>query len=216
MIDPQQDALVIVDVQNDFCPGGALGVPGGHEVVDRLNRYARRFAEAGAAVFASRDWHPRRTRHFKEQGGLWPPHCVQGTPGAAFHPELRLPPGSTTVSKGMDPAEDAYSCFQARDDRERPFQEVLKARGVRRLFIGGLATDYCVKATTLDAIREGLEVVVLEDAIRAVDLEPGDGQRSLAEMKAAGAGVATLDLLAPDDAARAPRLPAVRPPTERL
>lgn len=195
MIDPERDALVIVDVQNDFCPDGALGVRGGHEVVAPLNRYAERFAEAGAAVFASRDWHPRRTRHFKEHGGLWPPHCVRGTPGAAFHPELRLPAGTTVVSKGMDLDEDAYSCFQARDDRERPFALALAARGVQRLFIGGLATDYCVKATALDAIRSGLDVVVLEDAVRAVDLEPGDGKRALDEMKAAGARFTTLSHL---------------------
>jgi len=192
MIDPKRDALVIVDVQNDFCPDGALGVRGGHEVVAPLNRYAERFAEAGAAVFASRDWHPRRTRHFKEHGGLWPPHCARDTPGAAFHPELRLPAGTTVVSKGMDPDEDAYSCFQARDDRERPFALALSARGVQRLFIGGLATDYCVKATALDAVRAGLDVVILEDAVRAVDLEPGDGKRALDEMKAAGAHFTTL------------------------
>ena len=192
MIDPKRDALVIVDVQNDFCPDGALGVRGGHEVVAPLNRYAERFAEAGAAVFASRDWHPRRTRHFKEHGGLWPPHCVRDTPGAAFHPELRLPAGTTVVSKGMDPDEDAYSCFQARDDRERPFALALGARGVQRLFIAGLATDYCVKATALDAVRAGLDVVILEDAVRAVDLEPGDGKRALDEMKAAGAHFTTL------------------------
>jgi nicotinamidase/pyrazinamidase len=195
MIDPRRDALVIVDVQNDFCPHGALGVAGGHEVVGPLNRYAQRFAEAGAAVFASRDWHPRRTRHFKELGGPWPPHCVQGTPGAAFHPELRLPEGTTVVSKGMDPEEDAYSCFQARDDRGRPFAARLEERGVQRLVVGGLATDYCVKATALDAVRAGLEVLVLEDAVRAVDLEPGDGKRALDEMKAAGVDFTTLERL---------------------
>jgi len=195
MIDPGRDALVIVDVQNDFCPAGALSVPGGHEVVAPLNCYAERFAEAGAAVFASRDWHPRRTKHFQEHGGLWPPHCVQGSPGADFHPALRLPEGTRVVSKGMDPEEDAYSCFQARDQRERPFAEALRERGVRRLFIGGLATDYCVKATALDAVKAGLEVVVLEDAVRAVDLEPGDGRRALEEMRAAGAHFVTLERL---------------------
>ncbi len=195
MIDPKGDALVIVDVQNDFCPGGALAVSGGDEVVASLSRYAARFVEAGAAVFATRDWHPSRTRHFKEHGGLWPPHCVQGTRGADFHPDLRLPSGTTVVSKGMDPEEDAYSAFQARDDRERPFAEVLRTRGVRRLFIGGLATDYCVKAMALDAIRAGFEAVVLEDAVRAVDLARGDGERALAEMKAAGAKASTLERL---------------------
>src|SRR5262245_28172729 len=112
-IDPTRDALVIVDVQNDFCPDGALGVPGGDAVVPILNRYAERFAAAGAPVFVSRDWHPAETTHFKAHGGVWPSHCVQGTTGAAFHPELVLPAGAAVVSKGMDPREDAYSCFQA-------------------------------------------------------------------------------------------------------
>lgn len=192
MIDPRQDALVVVDVQNDFCPGGALGVERGDEVVHALTRYAERFARAGAPVFASRDWHPERTTHFKEWGGVWPPHCVQGTRGAEFHPGLRLPSSATVLSKGMDPNEDAYSCFQARDASGRPFADVLAALGIRRLFVGGLATDYCVKATALDALRAGFEVVVLEDAVRAVNLTPGDDRRALDEMTGAGARLASL------------------------
>ncbi|PWU24830.1 MAG: nicotinamidase, partial [Candidatus Rokuibacteriota bacterium] len=184
MIEPRTDALVIVDVQNDFCQGGALAVAGGDEVVAPLNRYAALFAEAGAPVFATRDWHPAHTTHFKELGGLWPPHCVGGTAGAEFHRDLCLPPGAIIVSKGMDPEEDAYSGFQARDATGRPFAELLESRGVQRLFIGGLATDYCVKATALDAAREGMDVVILQDAVRAVDLAPGDGARALEEMKA--------------------------------
>jgi nicotinamidase/pyrazinamidase len=195
MIDPARDALAIVDVQNDFCPGGALAVGDGHAVVAPLNRYAARFSEAGALVLASRDWHPARTRHFRELGGLWPPHCVQDTVGAAFHPALALPAGTIVVSKGMDPEEDAYSCFQARDERARPLGALLAERGIRRLFVGGLATDYCVKETALDAVREGLEVVVLTDAVRAVDLAPGDGARALEEMQAAGARTVTLEQL---------------------
>jgi nicotinamidase/pyrazinamidase len=192
-IDPASDALVIVDVQNDFCPGGALGVPEGDRVVPLLNRYAERFRAAGAPVMASRDWHPERTRHFKAYGGVWPPHCVQGTKGADFHPDLRLPPGAAVFSKGMDPEEDAYSCFQAKDPEGTEFTVYLAERGIRRLFIGGLATDYCVKSTALDALHEGYEVVVLTDAVRAVDLQPGDGERALEEMKAAGAAFAALD-----------------------
>ncbi len=186
-IDPARDALVIVDVQNDFCPGGALPVARGDEVVPVLNRYAERFARRGAAVFATRDWHPERTRHFQAFGGVWPPHCVQGTPGAAFHPDLRLPPGTVVASKGMDPEQDAYSGFQARTPEGLGLAAALGARGVRRLFVGGLATDYCVKATVLDALKEGFEVVLLEDAVRAVDVRPGDGERALHEMRAAGA-----------------------------
>ena len=187
MIDPVRDALVIVDVQNDFCPGGALAVPRGDEVVEPLSRHAGRFAEAGAAVFASRDWHPARTRHFKELGGTWPPHCVQGTAGADFHPALRLPARTTVISKGMDPEQDAYSCFQGQGPDGRSFGSILAGRGIKRLFVGGLATDYCVKATVLDALREGFEVALLEDAMRAVDVEPGDGARALEEMNRAGA-----------------------------
>jgi nicotinamidase/pyrazinamidase len=186
-IDPARDALVIVDVQNDFCPGGALAVPGGDAVVPVLNRYAARFRERGAPVFASRDWHPPRTRHFKDFGGVWPPHCVQETRGAAFHPELQLPEGTEVVSKGMDPEQDAYSVFQAETADGMPFAAALGERGVQRLFVGGLATDYCVKATVLDALKEGFEVVLLADAVGAVDVTPGDGERALAAMQAAGA-----------------------------
>jgi nicotinamidase/pyrazinamidase len=195
-IDPARDALVIVDVQNDFCPGGALAVPEGDRVVPVLNAYAARFAARGAPVFASRDWHPARTTHFAGHGGAWPPHCVQDTPGAAFHRALRLPAGAAVVSKGTGPAEDAYSCFQARAADGTDFTTLLARRGVHRLFVGGLATDYCVKATALDARRAGLEVVVLEDAVRAVDVAPGDGERALAEMAAAGATRARLDAVA--------------------
>jgi nicotinamidase/pyrazinamidase len=191
-IDPDRDALVVVDVQQDFCPGGALGVAGGDEVVPVLNRYIERFRAAGATVLATRDWHPARTRHFKEHGGVWPPHCVQGTAGAEFHPALALPADAVVVSKGMDPDEDAYSGFQAEDAAGMPFAAVLGERGIQRVYVGGLATDYCVRATALDAAREGFEVVVLGDAVRAVDLQPGDGERALAEMQAAGARIATL------------------------
>jgi nicotinamidase/pyrazinamidase len=194
-IDPARDALVIVDVQNDFCPGGALGVPGGDAVVPVLNQYARRFAAAGAPVFASRDWHPARTSHFKAYGGAWPPHCVQGTAGAEFHRELALPADTAIVSKGMDPNEDAYSCFQAETGDGMPFAAALGEQGVGRLFVGGLATDYCVKSTVVDGVREGFEVVVLADAIAAVDLAPGDGAKALEEMRAAGAAMIRLEEL---------------------
>ena len=192
-IDPARDALVIVDVQNDFCPRGALGVPEGDRVVPVLNRYLERFAARGAWVFVSRDWHPQETAHFKSGGGVWPPHCVQGTAGAEFHPDLVLPPETTLVSKGMDPKSDAYSCFQAQTEDGSPFAAELSARGVSRLFIGGLATDYCVKSTVLDGVRAGFDLIVLEDAIAAVDLTPGDGERAVTAMRAAGARVVGLD-----------------------
>jgi nicotinamidase/pyrazinamidase len=191
-IDPTRDALVIVDVQNDFCPGGALGVPGGDAVVPVLNRYAERFAAAGAAVFASRDWHPAETTHFASGGGVWPPHCVRDTPGAELHPGLVLPPGAAVVSKGMDPREDAYSCFQAETPDGLPFAAALGEAGVSRLFVGGLATDYCVKSTVVDGVEHGFEVIVLADAVAAVDLTPGDGAKALEAMRAAGAGMIRL------------------------
>ena len=192
-IDPARDGLVVVDVQNDFCPGGALAVPGGDAVVPVLNRYAARFAEAGAPVFATRDWHPAATRHFQAGGGAWPPHCVQDTDGARLHRDLTLPADTVVVSKGMDSEQDAYSAFQGEAEDGMPFAAVLGERGVQRLFVGGLATDYCVKASVLDALKEGFEVVLLEDAVRAVDVKPGDGDRALGEMVSAGVQRARLD-----------------------
>ena len=192
-IDPARDGLVVVDVQNDFCPGGSLAVPAGDVVVPVLNEYAARFALAGAPVFVTRDWHPATTRHFQAGGGAWPPHCVQHTAGACFHPDLTMPAGTVVVSKGMDPEQDAYSAFQGETEDGMPFAAELGERGVQRLFVGGLATDYCVKASVLDALKEGFEVVVLEDAMRPVDVKPGDGDRALGEMTAAGARRARLD-----------------------
>ena len=185
---PEQDsALVIVDVQNDFCPGGSLAVAGGDEVVPVLNAYAEAFAKAGALVVADRDYHPGRTTHFVQFGGAWPAHCVQGTYGAAYHPRLVLPPGTVHVVKGMGAEEDAYSVFQGRDTSGTSFAALLAAHGIRKLYVGGLATDYCVKHTVLDARKAGLDVVVLADAVRAVDVQPGDGDRAIEEMRAAGA-----------------------------
>jgi nicotinamidase/pyrazinamidase len=186
-------ALLVVDVQNDFCPGGSLGVSGGHEIVPVLNEYARRFHAEGSPVIATRDWHPPQTRHFQAQGGPWPPHCVQGTPGAEFHPELRLPEGTEVVSKGMDPNEDSYSAFDAYTRTGQTLPAYLRALDVDEIYIGGLATDYCVRATTLDALSQGFRVTVLTDAIRGVDVRPGDSERALREMVDAGARTATLE-----------------------
>ena len=191
-IDPARDALVVVDLQNDFCPDGALAVRDGNAIVPTVNRYVEQFHKASAPVFLTRDWHPPVTRHFQAYGGVWPPHCVQGTSGAMFHPGLAVPPEAVVVSKGMDPDADAYSAFQAEDEAGRLLGQALAARRVRRIYVGGLATDYCVRATALDALREGFEVVVLADAIGAVDLEPGDGARAIDEMRDAGARMATL------------------------
>jgi nicotinamidase/pyrazinamidase len=162
-------------------------------VVPVLNRYIERFGKLKASIYASRDWHPPVTKHFQAHGGVWPPHCVEGTKGAEFHPDLALPPEAVMISKGMDPEQDAYSCFQAEDAEGRDFAVSLGERGIQRLFVGGLATDYCVKSTVLDALHEGFQVVVLHDAIGAVDVKPGDGERAIEEMRAAGATFATLD-----------------------
>lgn len=176
------DALLIVDVQQDFLPGGALAVAAGDQVVAPLNRYAAEFERHGLPVLATRDWHPPDHCSFAARGGPWPPHCVAGTPGAAFATGLRLPAGAEVVSKATEPDADAYSGFQGTDLTAR-----LRARGVRRVLIGGLASDYCVRATALDALAAGFAVVVLGDAVRAVDLQAGDGARALAELTARGA-----------------------------
>lgn len=178
---PSDTALIAVDVQGDFLPGGALAVPRGDEVVEPLTRAAA----AVGLVVATRDWHPPDHVSFVARGGPWPPHCVAGTPAAAIHPDVdRL--AALVVSKGSDPDADAYSGFQGTH-----LAELLRALGVRRLVIGGLATDYCVRATALDAVAAGFEVTVLEDAVRAVDATPGDGERALEEMRSAGVRIAT-------------------------
>ena len=189
MSDERSPALLIVDVQNDFCAGGALEVRGGDEVVPVLNRLADRAAALGWPVYASRDWHPANSRHFKIHGGAWPVHCVAGTKGARLHPDLRLPTGTMIITKGTGPDDDGYSAFEGEVPGRGPFIDDLRARGVTHLVVGGLATDYCVRNNVLDALRHGLAVVLVEDAIRAVDVAPGDGQRALDEMRAAGAEV---------------------------
>jgi nicotinamidase/pyrazinamidase len=165
-------------------------VAGGDAVVPILNEYAEAFARAGRPVIADRDWHPEVTTHFSRFGGDWPVHCVQGTRGAEYHPDLKLPPETVHVVKGMGNDEDAYSVFQGQDEAGRPFDELLRERGVRRLYVGGLATDYCVRHTVLDALKAGFAVVVVQDACRGVNVKPGDAYRALKEMEAAGAVLA--------------------------
>jgi len=181
------DALVIIDVQNDFCPGGALAVADGDRVVAALNRYIERFEKSGRPVFATRDWHPQKTKHFKAYGGLWPAHCIQGTTGAEFRPDLRLAPDVVIVSKGMAADEESYSGFDGIDARGTALAELLRARGIGRIFVGGLATDFCVKHTVLDGLKRGFHVILREDAARAVNLQAGDGERAVGEMVRAGA-----------------------------
>lgn len=186
----KNSALIIVDVQNDFCPGGSLPVSEGDQVVPVLNRYIDIFIASGLPIFASRDWHPEKTSHFKNYGGIWPVHCVQQSSGAAFHPDLRLPPEAVVISKGMDPTKDDYSAFQAVDKTGRPLPAILKEMGISRIYVGGLATDYCVKATVLEGLKAGLTVILLRDASRGVDLQPGDSEKAVDEMRKSGAAVA--------------------------
>ncbi len=181
------DALIIIDVQNDFCPGGALPVAQGDEVVPVLNRYIEKFRLAGLPIFATRDWHPDKTRHFKTYGGLWPPHCIQGSKGAEFRADLALPKDAVIISAGMAPDEEGYSGFDGRDDKGTRLADLLRAQGVERIFVGGLATDYCVKHTVLDGLKRGFKVVLLEDAVRGVNLDPDDSKRAIEEMSRAGA-----------------------------
>jgi len=182
VINKKEDALIIVDVQRDFCPGGALPVPEGNKVVPMLNDYIKKFSKAGALIVATRDWHPPNHISFKAYGGIWPAHCVQETKGAEFHPDIALPKGTKIVSKATNPAKEAYSGFDVTG-----LGEELKAMGVTRGFIGGLATDYCVKSTVLDALNLGFKTILLEDAVRGVNVKLGDSEKAVKEMLEKGA-----------------------------
>ena len=184
-----KNALVIVDVQNDFCPGGALGVQDGDRIVPVLNKYIEKFAQAGLPIFFTRDWHPPRTTHFITDGGSWPPHCVQGSHGAEFHPKLQLGSHTVVLSKGMAVDEDSYSGFDAIDSRGLSLGEVLRQSGINRVYLAGLATDYCVKHTALDGLKQGFQVVLLQDGIGGVNLQPEDSDRAVEAMLKAGVAV---------------------------
>ena len=186
------DALIVVDVQNDFLPGGALAVPDGDAVVPVLNRYLARFTARGLPVYATRDWHPRDHCSFRAQGGPWPPHCLAGSPGAGFSPALNLPPATQVISKATTAEHDAYSGFEGTDLDAR-----LCAQTVHRLWVGGLATDYCVRNTVRDALQRDYAVLLLRDAIRAVNVRPHDGETAIAEMLRLGARAIDLGMLTP-------------------
>ncbi len=188
-------ALLIVDIQNDFCPNGALHVPEGNRVVEPMNRAINRFRVEALPILASRDWHPPVTRHFREYGGIWPVHCVQETSGAAFHPGLRLPPDAIIISKGIDPDRDSYSAFDGTVPDGTMLEKFLEAQGIEHLYIGGLATDYCVKATALEGLLIGKKVTILTDAIAGVELEPGDSERALMVIRQAGGEFLMVDEL---------------------
>jgi len=178
-------ALLVVDVQTDFCPGGALAVPAGDGVIPPLNRVIEQAHTRGWAVYASRDWHPPDSGHFAAFGGRWPIHCVAGSPGAAFARDLRLPADAIVISKGRSRVDDGYSALEGTTDSGRLLADDLKGRRIARLYVGGLATDYCVRASVLDACRAGLDVAVLTDAVAGLD--PDGARRALRDMQAAGA-----------------------------
>jgi nicotinamidase/pyrazinamidase len=179
------DALVVVDVQRDFLPGGALAVAHGDEVIAPLNRYLGEWRARGLLVVLTRDWHPPDHCSFRARGGPWPPHCVAGTAGAAFDPRLDGPASAIVVSKATERDREAYSAFEGSD-----LEACLHAARVRRVFVGGLATEYCVLATVRDALARGFGVVVLADAIRAIEACPGDARRAEEEMVRLGAALA--------------------------
>ena len=176
------DGLLIVDVQNDFCPGGALAVPEGDTVVPVLNRWIEAARKAEVPVYASRDWHPPDHISFSERGGPWPPHCIQDTAGAAFHPDLQLPEDAVVISKGQDPDRDQYSAFDDTGLAQR-----LRDEGIQRVWVGGLAQDVCVRATVIDGARAGFHVHLIRPATRPVEAQAGDGDRALEDMQDAGA-----------------------------
>ncbi|OMH40607.1 nicotinamidase [Desulfurobacterium indicum] len=178
----EKDALIVVDVQKDFCPGGALPVPFGDKVVEPLNFYIKVFSSSGLPIFATRDWHPENHISFKKNGGLWPVHCLQNSEGAEFHDNLRLPPDTFIINKGDRPELEAYSGFQG-----TLLEFLLKERGIRRIFVGGLATDYCVKHTVIGGLNLGYQVFLLSDAVAAVNINPQDGEAAVLEMLDRGA-----------------------------
>ena len=189
MTNSRESALLVVDIQQDFCAGGALAAPGGDDIIPAVNRHLADAHAHDIAVYATRDWHPEQTSHFKEYGGTWPPHCVQGTQGAQFHPDLKLPPDAIIVNKGDDPERHGYSAFEGHTSSGKPLLDDLRDRRITRVYVMGIATDYCVRESALDALRAGLEVRVLADAIAGIDVRPGDVQRALDEISAAGAQI---------------------------
>jgi nicotinamidase/pyrazinamidase len=182
-------ALLVVDIQKDFCAGGTLAAPSGDAIIPAVNRHIAEARARDMAVYATRDWHPARTSHFKEYGGTWPSHCVQGTEGAQFHPGLELPPDAIVINKGDDPERHGYSAFEGHTVGGKALLDDLRDRRITRVYLSGIATDYCVRESALDARKAGLEVRVLADAIAGIDVRPGDARRALDEVSAAGAQV---------------------------
>ena len=189
-----RDALLVVDLQNDFCLGGSVAIDGGALVAAQMSKAAAYFTDSDAVIYATQDWHPEDHASFRSKGGPWPTHCVENTDGAAFHPDLSLPPSTVVVRKGLTPTKDAYSGFVDSD-----LEHKLINAGIKRIFVGGLATDYVVLNTVIDSLDIGIETYVLVDAVSAMDIEPGDGLRALHLMQSTGATLITIsDLLIND------------------
>ncbi len=179
-------ALLIVDMQNDFMPGGSLPIPDADKIIPMINKYIELFTYNELSIFASRDWHPPNHISFRQRGGMWPVHCVRHTYGAKFHPDLKVPRSTVVISKGTDPNREAYSAFDRTELSDR-----LDERGVKKIFVVGVATDYCVKSTVLDALKLGYEVIVLEDGIKGLD----KSNEAILEMKSRGAKLLRLEYL---------------------
>lgn len=182
MLPDKNTALIVVDVQNDFCPGGSLAVPQSDRIIHVLNKYIDIFTKIDLPIFASRDWHPLNSKHFVTSGGKWPPHCIQNTFGAQFHSELHLPPQTIIISKGVNPEENGYSAFEGRNSHGQFLKEILDEKKIGSLWIGGLATEYCVKTTAIDGQKAGLKVFILLDALQGINLSPLDSQNAIEEM----------------------------------
>lgn len=185
------DALLVADIQNDFLPGGALGIVGGDTIIPILLTYIRRFQTRQLPIFLTRDWHPPNHCSFRDQGGRWSAHCIAGTPGSLPPPTFETPASAVIVYKAIDPDQEAYSAFQ-----HTALNRHLRALGICRLFIGGLATDYCVLNTVKDAVALGYDVYLLMDGIKAVNVRPDDGRLAEQEMIRLGAAPVQLETLA--------------------
>ncbi|MGA3020925.1 MAG: nicotinamidase [Candidatus Micrarchaeales archaeon] len=177
----KNSALIVVDFQNDFCPGGALGVKDGDTIVSGINKLVEKFSNNGLLVVFTRDWHPANHCSFAAYGGIWPAHCVSGTKGAEFHPKLMIPKDSMIISKGTDPDKEAYSGFEGTE-----LSRILKEKEIKQVFVCGLATDYCVKNTAADAIKLSFTTYLLLDCIKGVDIREGDSAEALKYLEGLG------------------------------
>jgi len=186
------DALLVADIQYDFLPGGSLGVPGSDAIIATVNAYIQLFVEAKLPVVASRDYHPENHISFRDQGGPWPVHCVAGSKGAEFHADLRLPASTIIISKGTSSEREAYSALDS-----TPLKALLREKAIKRVFVCGIATDYCVLASAKDLLQAGYRVVLLTDAVKAIDLQAGDGDKAIQTLTALGATTITLHNLQP-------------------